>query len=158
MKENVRLSENVTELDCAGLVAEGIFDCSHTKITSLKGSPSRVEGHFMATYVEITSLEGAPSWVGGNFNCYKTKITSLHNIHKIVRYIGGDLVLPNTIRSHMMGIMLIKGVRSIGFTTGINEEQRTAATIINLFLMGNGDVHACQEKLFEAGLAEYAKL
>ena len=71
----------------------GDFDCSHTSITSLEGSPRVVDSFFDCSYTNITSLEGCPEKVVGNFLCTDTKITSLKGAPKIV---GGSFWCSNT--------------------------------------------------------------
>jgi len=133
------------------------FSCSSTKITSLEGGPSYVGGGFSCWGTDITSLEQGPSYVGGNLSCWNTQITSLHNIHKQIKHIGRMLSLSNTIKSHILGVMFIKGLQKIEFYNG-NTEQKQAISIINKHFAENRNVHLAQEKLIEAGLSEFAKL
>ena len=135
----------------------GDFYCSRTQIKSLEQGPSWVGGVFYCSETEIKSFEGAPSYVGGGVNCWNTNIASLHNIHKQIKHIGTQLYLSNTVKSHILGVMLIKGLRGIKFHLG-NTEQKQVENIINKHLAGNRNVHDAQEELIEAGLAEYAKL
>jgi len=134
----------------------GTFKCSYTKIKSLEEGPSYVGGNFYCSYTKITSLEGAPSYVGGIFSCYQTNITSLHNIHKQIKHIGSRLLLPD-IKSHIIGVIFIKGLQGIEFSPD-NTEQKQVAAIVNKHLAGNRNIHLAQEELIEAGLAEFAKL
>lgn len=128
------------------------FICNNKGLTSLKGSPSSVETSFDCHDNELTSLEGAPSFIGGNFFCYNNNLTSLHNIHKIIRYIGGCAYFNNCpITSHVLGLLLIDGLEEVYFTHGWNDELQT---IINKHLKGDRDVFACQEELIENGLEE----
>jgi len=135
----------------------GNFYCSATKITSLEQGPSWVSGVFYCWNTNITSLRGAPSYVGDDFDCSGTKITSLHNIHKQIKHIGGTFYISNTVRSHILGVMFIKGLQRIELYNS-NTEQKQVEKIINEHLAGNRNVHDAQEELLEAGLKEYAKL
>ena len=47
----------------------GFFDCSHNKLTSLRGCPEIVHGNFSCSDNNLTSLEGCPKEVKGNFWC-----------------------------------------------------------------------------------------
>jgi len=135
----------------------GYFNCSSAKITSLEGGPSWVGDYFYCGNTDITSLKQGPSWVGSNFYCSDTKITSLHNIHKEIKYIGGQLYLSNTVKSHIIGVVFIKGLQRIEFHLG-NTEQKQVENIINKYLIGDRNVHLAQEELIECGLSEFAKL
>ena len=105
----------------------------------------------------ITSLEGGPSYVGGHFGCWNTKIKSLYNIHKEIKHIGHMFFLSNTIESHILGVMFIKGLQKVEFYNG-NTEQKQVENIINKHLGSDRNIHDAQEELIEAGLAEFAKL
>lgn len=153
----VEVPVNTTKLDYAGFVIKSNFVCSSSQITSLEGSPVFVGGYFSCSFTEITSLEGAPRYVGEDFTCYRTKIKSLLNVHKQIKHIGGSFQLPNTIKSNVLGVMYIKGLKSIQFDQR-TKKQKQVEIIINKHLSGDRDVHACQEELLEAGLGEYAKL
>ena len=91
------------------------------------------------------------------FFCSDTKITSLHNIHKQIKHIGSTFYISNTVRSHILGVMFIKGLQRIKFHSG-NTEQEQVASIINKHLGGDRNIHNAQEQLIEGGLSEYAKL
>jgi len=135
----------------------GYFYCYGTKITSLERGPSWVGGDFDCSQTKITSLQGGPSYVGGELLCYQTKITSLHDIHKQIEFIGRRLFISNTVKSHILGVMFIKGLDKIQINNG-NAEQKHVAAIINKHLAGDRNIHFAQEELLEAGLSEFAKL
>lgn len=176
---DVVLPKKTTKLNYANVIVRGAFDCSDTKITSLIGSPKEVGGDFSCMYTEITSLIGVSKHVGGNFSCascsyltsledcpnyaggdfdfFDTKITSLQNIHKQIKYIGGELHMNSKAQSHILGVMLIKGLKKIVVPIS-HPKISVVEDIINKHLAGDRDVHATQEDLLEAGLREYAKL
>lgn len=175
---DITLPEKTTKLDFEGATIKGNFTCYQTRVTSLKGAPSRVEGNcrfgalrlrslkgcpsyvggfFECSGTKITSLEGAPEYTGHDFWCGHTKIRSLHDVHKQIKYIGGSAYLSHTIISNVLGLILIKGLKKIGFV-GPNDAHIKVQLIINKHLKGDRDVHACQEEMLEAGLVEYAKL
>jgi len=135
----------------------GDFSCSSTKISSLEGGPNWVGGDFDCWNTNITSLEQGPSYVGRVFDCRNTKITSLHNIHKEIKHIGYALIMPDIVKSHVLGVMLIKELQKIEFYYK-NTEQKQVENIINKHLAGYRDIHLAQEELIEAGLSEFAKL
>lgn len=155
----IKVPYDTIKLAYKGKIVKTDFDCASTNITSLVGAPSEVHGDFHCGNTNITSLEGAPEYVGGWFNCCATKITSLHNIHKQIKFIGDDFYLCSTIKSNIIGIMLIKGIKMIEFVNSDdNIEQKMVETIINKHLRGDRNVHDCQEELLEAGLRNYARL
>lgn len=160
---NVVVPAMTFKLGYKNAIIKGNFDCSHSEITTLNGAPSRVENNFYCNFTNITSLKGAPSYVGGYFHCAYTNIESLHNVHKIIKYIGGRFILSNTIKSHMLGIMYIKGLVGIELYEqhihpAFAQEHSQLETIFNKHLEGKRNVHDCQEELLEAGLGEFAKL
>ena len=136
----------------------GNFYCFETHITSLEGAPSYVGGNFSCWGTGITSLQQGPSWVGGHFHCPDTPhLASLHNIYKQVKHIGRQLYLSNKVKSHILGVMFIKGLQSIVFHLG-NAEQKQVEKIIDKHLAGDINIHFAQEELLEGGLSEFAKL
>lgn len=69
---------------------------------------------------------------------------------------SGILTIPGGVRSHILGVMRIKGLKRISFFGGDGEQQQVAR-IVNKHLPG-GNIHEVQEELIEAGFKEYAKL
>lgn len=110
---NVNVVSHVTELDSRGTTINGWFNCGGTRIITLDKSPAHVNGSFDCSYTDISSLEGAPEYVGGDFICHHTKIISLQNIHKQVKHIGGVLNIPHEATSHIIGVLFIKGLKSV---------------------------------------------
>lgn len=147
----------IISLEGAPVWVGGNFDCSHTKILYLHGAPQHVGGNFRCPGTKIKSLERAPQYIGGLLDCYGTKITSLHNIHKQIKHIGEEFHLNSKITSHVLGVMLIKGLKKIVFPIH-SQNQTQVENIINRHLAGDRNAHDCQEELLEAGLVEYAKL
>ena len=134
--------------------SSGYFGCSLNQLTSLDGVPSRVTGNFNCSYNKLTSLEGAPSHVVGDFNCSRNKLTSLGCIHVHIQEIDGVFyVFDNPIESHVLGLLLIKGV------TGIHLDNEQVEEILNRHLgKGRAGMLMAQEELIEAGLEEFAQL
>jgi hypothetical protein len=126
---------------------------NNSRITSLEFGPRKVGGHFYFQNCGVASIDHAPRYVGGIFYGPQNNITSLKGIEKIVDFIGEDLILnDNPIESHVLGVLLIKGVRHV-WMDRVQEVQE----IINQHL-GSRDLLACQEELIDAGLEEFAQL
>ena len=112
-------------------------------------------GNFDCSENKLTSLAGAPTSVGGNFNCNQNQLTSLHNIHKQINSIQGGLyALNNPIKSHVLGVLLIKGLTKVEF----NNKQ--VESILNRHLPSKGmhSVLEAQEELIDAGLEDFAQV
>lgn len=134
------------------------FNCSaNSTLRSLKGSPKIVDNKFIcSTCQNLTSLEGAPMEVHGSVNAVLcNSIISLKGIGKdYLRLIGEELSLPSSIKSNMLGIILIKELKLITFFRSIKKIQ----DIFNDQLSGDRDIIECREELIQAGYKEYAKL
>ena len=103
----------------------------------------------------LTTLEGAPSSIAGYFYAVNNKLTSLHDVHKIIKSIGGGFFLErNPIKSCILGVLLIEGCTGIYLDHPVQK-------IINKYLPnddGFRGVLECQSELLDAGYDEYAKL
>jgi hypothetical protein len=64
-------------------IVNGVFDCSHNELTSLKGCPKEVNGSFYCYNNKLTSLESGPTEVRGNFDCDNNELTSLDYLSRI---------------------------------------------------------------------------
>ena len=144
----------LTSLAGAPSRVDGGFYCSHNTLTSLEGAPSHVDGNFYCSDNELASLEGAPSHVGGSFYCSSNKLRSLKDAHKHITEIKGEFyAVVNPINSHVLGLLLIKGVTEVRLDNGQVEE------ILNRHLgKGRAGMLMAQEELIEAGLEEFAQL
>jgi hypothetical protein len=153
---------------------DGSFYCSHNKLESLKGAPSYIGGGFYSNNCslktlegaprkveedfscfnnDISTLDGAPEFIGERFICHSNNLTSLHNIHKQIKHIGGYVSFENNpIKSHVLGLLLIDGLK------GVWMDHLQVETILNDHIQGDRDIFACQEELIEAGLEDFAKL
>ena len=133
---------------------DGSFYCNDNELTSLKGAPSHVGGSFYCYINELTSLEGAPSHVGGDFWCSNNELASLKDVHKHVTEIKGEFyAFDNPIKSHVLGLLLIKGV------TKVRLKNKQVEEILNRHLgKGRAGMLMAQEELIEAGLEEFAQL
>lgn len=98
---------------------KGNFYSVGDELTSLEGAPTRVDRYFSCAKNKLTSLDFAPSYIGEDFFCYENKLKSLHNIHKIIKHIGGDANFEdNPIKSHILGLLLIDGLQRVYFDYG----------------------------------------
>ena len=147
-------SNELTSLEGAPSRVDGNFDCAYNKLTSLAGAPSHVGAHFYCSHNELTSLEGAPSHVGGDFDCSINELASLKDVYKHIAEIKGKFyAFKNPINSHVLGLLLIKGVTEVRLDNGQVEE------ILNKHLgRGRAGMLMAQEELIETGLEEFAQL
>ena len=58
-------------------VVKGTFNCSSSRLTSLRGCPREVRRAFFCYDNQLTSLEGAPENVWYKFDCSSNKLTTL---------------------------------------------------------------------------------
>lgn len=63
------------------------FRCSHNRLISLEGAPKHVDYHFICSHNKLASLEGSPDYVGEHFNCDNNKLVTLKGAPK---HVGGD--------------------------------------------------------------------
>lgn len=129
----------------------GGFVCNNVNIPSLEGAPATVGESFSCRHTPITSLLGVPSEIKKDLYCTNTQIATLRNVHKIIKFIGGDFYPPETIQSNVLGLLLINQLKSV-------KSGQRWAQIIRQHLRGDRDVLDCQEELIKSGLKEYAKL
>lgn len=146
-------NRKLTSLTGAPLEVENDFQCDRNKITSLIGAPVKVGGDFSCANNRLTSLEGAPKEVGGHFYCHDNQITSLKDIHKqIIKMNGGFHCHHNEIKSHVLGLLLIPGIKVIA-------SAEKWGPILNDYIgSGRKGLLDCQNELIEAGLEEFAQL
>jgi hypothetical protein len=110
----------------------GSFDCSHSNITSFKGFPKIIKGYF---------------------DCFESKIISLSGIDKIIKQINGNgSVIVNVPSTHVLGLLLIEGVRRIDV-----DMRGPIDKIMNKYL-GTGDILSAQDELIDAGFTDQARL
>jgi hypothetical protein len=144
-------NNQLTSLKGAPTIVKGDFYCSKNKLTSLKGAPKEVGGYFHADGNNLTSLEGAPTVVGGYFSVSNNPLTSLKDVHKHIKEIRDIFYCRCPIRSHVLGLMKIKGLKEVRFDNAVIQY------ILNRFLPG-GSVLDAQSALLDAGLDEWAQL
>ena len=131
---------------------KGLFESTGKSVADLgidyKG------GIFYCAHNKLTSLDGTPSHVNGNFDCSYNKLTSLKDVHKHITEIKGEFyAIKNPIESHVLGLLLIKGV------TEVRLDNKQVEEILNRHLgKGRAGMLMAQEELIEAGLEEFAQL
>lgn len=131
----------------------GVFLCSYKKLTSLRGSPTTVYGDVFVQKNELASLEGAPSAVHGDFYLNDNRLASLQGIHKHIKYIGGELfVNDNAIRSHVLGVLRIKGLKRVIM------DNKYVQNILNKYIAHQGDILDCQQEIIDKGFEDFAQL
>jgi hypothetical protein len=137
------------------------FSCQSNQLTSLEGCPTSVGGKFSCWRNQITSLEGCPTTVGSSFSCEDNRISSLKDIHKQVKEIHGRFnASQNPIKSHVLGLLLIKGCTKVELMSN-NPETKKVQDILNKYLpndRGHRGLAECQDELIEAGLEEFAQI
>lgn len=113
-----------------------------------------VSGEFFLAYSnnKINSLKGIPQVCGSRFSCCRSAVTSLSGIDKAIKHIGGQ-IFCNQGTTHLLGLLLIKGVTRICVENGGG----TIDKIMNKYI-GTGNVIMAQDELIDAGFIEQAKL
>ena len=153
---------DLKNLDWCPNTINGDFDCSgNYELNSLKGVPQTGVNNLYFPHCNITSLEGLPRQIGGALLFYKNPITSLKGIHKIVNEIKGELAVPQSVISNILGVLKIRNVDTFRFGAPFESNVKTEISdIINKYLPNpNSDqIIDCQNELIEAGFEEYAEL
>jgi hypothetical protein len=154
----------LTSLEGAPKEVTGMFYCFENYLTTLKGAPSKIGNTFSCRHNLLTSLDGAPSELGGGFFCSDNNLTSLKGIHKIIKKMNGMFYAQgNPIKSHVLGVLLIPGLKSIEFVEmgKASSDLIKVQKILNKYLpntIGNKSLLTCQNELLDAGFDEYAQL
>ena len=114
-----------TSLEGGPKEVKGYYDCSHCRLVTLKGAPKTIGsnigsasamGAFMCSYNQLTSLEYAPEKVESSFHCDDNKITHFKDIHKTIKFVGSTFEFSNNpIKSHILGLLMIEGIRRFMF-------------------------------------------
>lgn len=105
---------------------------------------------------ELSSLEGFPHTVKGSITIHATKITNLHDVHKIIKHIGGTFVCPSDI-THVLGLLLIDGLKIHDSHPPVDSDRGVVDEVIIRYV-GTRDVVSAMEDLLAAGLKEQARL
>ena len=141
----------LTSLEHGPTVAHTYY-CHKNKLTSLRHGPTSV-CYFDCSENLIASLDGAPRVIEESFICNFNMLTSLKGIHEQIDYVYRFSAENNPITSHVLGLMLIDGLKTVTL------DNKKVQEILNRHL-GKGRVGMlmAQEELIEAGLDEYAQL
>ena len=110
----MKLNEIKTGKSVADLKIEytgGDFYCYYNELTSLQGGPKEVGGDFYCSDNKLTSLQGAPTKVGSHFYCSNNKLTSFKDL-PLKKMNGIFNFRNNPIKSHVLKLLLIEGVRA----------------------------------------------
>ena len=138
----------------------GYFDIGSNNLTSLEGCPNEVGDRFSCSSNPLTGLEGCPIKVGSYFACTGTNVTSLQGFGEMFRYgwIKGRLYLPDTLKSHLLSVILIPELTRIDFWSS-NKHLQKVEEIVNKHLASKEkDLLECQDELIENGFKEFARL
>ena len=147
-KGMLRYDYNITE-DSTVDVAHGV-SFKQMNIWDIPFKFNNVNGFFNVSHNQLSSITMLPTTSKLYISCAYNKITNLHNIHKIVRQMSGKFYCTgNPIKSHMLGLCLVRGLESVEFDNGPIDN------IINKYLH---DINLCQEALIDAGFADYGQM
>ena len=149
--------ENYT-INPNGIVdVDGVVELGYKGLYEIPVQFGRVVGSFWCHHNKLTSLEGAPQYVGDDFDFEENpSIINLSGIHKHTKHVGGYITIPDTVRSHILGLMLINGLQEIDVET-LPDKLRSACEIINKHLKTDRDPMLAQRELMKAGLREFAR-
>lgn len=142
----------------------GSVDFSHSLISDFSLMPKVVGGDCILEYCNIKHLHGAPSFVGGRLLLGNTQIESFQNIHKTITHIGSTFYIPATVKSHMLGVLLMKHppiamiMSAMGGVYATRVRGHQAMLLLNSHLKTEIDVHDAQQELIDRGLEEFARL
>ena len=176
----------LTSLDGSPEEIKGDFSCGHNALTNFIGGPKIVNGTFLANNNKLTSLQCAPNGVGYNFFCRDNPtlvsfegapkfigrsasfancgFTSLRNVHKHFKEINGFFSVVRTpVKSHILGLFLIKGVKKFmmesQIDTNVDKDRQKIEKIVNKYIQqGKAGMMECQNELIDAGYEEYAQI
>ncbi len=125
---------NLVDLKGSPRLVHGKFWCNNNSLRNLDGGPRRVREAYHAYENQLTSVKGAPTECGslhldsnklteidgplgnviGDIDLNDNQLTHLKNIHKLIEHCGGELkIAGNKIKSHILGILLIPGLKSV---------------------------------------------
>lgn len=135
----------------------GDLDVEMQLLTTFQGAPTRIEGSLYCSQNHLTSFRYAPQYIGGDIWCYYNQFKSLKDIHKHIKYIGGEInIYENPIESHILGLCLIKGLKKVKIDSKtVGSVEGPLDRIFTLYLH---DINLCQEALIDAGYPELARL
>ena len=153
-------NKKLTSLEAGPTAVSGDCRCRHCSLTSLKGVPKKVVNFVCRDNKNLKSLDFGLEMVDESYEADDCNLTSLRNIHKYTQQILGDFYCgDNPIKSHMLGLLLIKGLTYSACNS--DDNMYKPIQIINNYLkqpMSKQRMFDCQEELIQAGFKEYAQL
>lgn len=150
-------SNHLSSLEYGPSEVVGHYDCSSNKLKTLKGVPKDIDGNFVCTNNLLTSFKDGPERVNGDFYARHNSFTSLHDIHKHIKKIDGTLYISsNPIKSHVLGLLLIDGLKKI---ISDPEWDSSWGRIVTKYIgKGRKGMLDCQNELIEDGFEAHAQL
>jgi hypothetical protein len=155
-------------LDCpfeVPKIVKGQFAVNSNELTSLEGGPKEVHGDYFCQYNQLTSLKFCALKINSSLYCHNNPIENLQGIGKQYSgvYIKSVLYLPESITSHILGLLQINQLRAIAFMRNSTAFARdrtliSIKEIIDKHLKSDRDILECQEELITNKLSSYAKL
>jgi hypothetical protein len=137
-----------------------IFDCSQLKqLTSLENCPKQIMDFITCSDTNITSLDYAPLQCK-TFRCTKNNIIHLKEIGRKYLKDCRTLILPDTIKSNILGLCRVKNLKFIeiedkNLDLVYSGDLYDAIEIIENYL--HKDIDDCAEELTQNGFNDYAK-
>jgi len=162
---NCTLSGNaLTSLEGGPKIVNGKFDVGGNHLTTFKGSP-KIVGSYGAIGNKLSSFEGISSQISLMLDIRNNDFETLKDIHKYVKRLDGFIALSgNPIKSHVLGLLLIKDLSGIS----VDRKEAPWGLIVNKHLItaaksGYGNDNSdnlidCQHELIEAGYEELAQI
>ena len=139
----------------------GDFNCNNNELSSLKGAPQYIGGNFWfyKNQIKILSTETKIMYVGKEVDFEINPLTSLSGIHKIFKHVKKTMIIPSTIQSHILGLILIRDLVHVVNPTSsaLTSSLKAAIEIINKHLKTDRDPMLAQRDLMKAGLREFAR-
>jgi hypothetical protein len=109
-----------------------------------------IRGDFRCGQARLDDLTWLPSHIQQHFDCTMSPTRCLSGIHKVVKFIGGDVWYHRN-ATHILGLLMVDGCRRFGGSGGV------ADSIMNKYSR-TGNVLAALEEMLSAGYIEEAKL
>jgi len=145
-----------------------LFSLQHCGLTSMKGFPKETitsTDSSIDDYVDITDNPikdlDFDNMSTDEFVFTSTQVTSLKGIHKKFKKCG-KLFLSSTVKSHILGTMLIPGITMVHQQTHQQEENKDLTKALDIIMKylkdGKAGVIDAQNEMVDAGLEEYAQL
>jgi len=136
------------------------LDLSNEGLTSLIGCPPEIKGALYLDNNLFSDLVGCTAIIGDGLSLYNNpRLTSLHNIHRHVKQVETITVSVSQIKSRVLGLFLIKGLRHISRADPREEWFDIVQTrLLDETRPRRENMYYCQEELIEAELQEYAQI